>query len=54
MNEAQLNRKLPGIFGADDKGYSRLMGQDDVGTVPTLKNCHQIMNAEIQRHHGRE
>jgi adenylate cyclase len=53
MKDEQLNRKLTAILSADAKGYSRLMGHDDVATVQTLKHCHEIMNAEIQRHHGR-
>jgi adenylate cyclase len=53
MNDEQLNRKLTAILSADAKGYSRLMGKDDVATVQTLKKCHEIMNAEIKRHRGR-
>ncbi len=53
MNEEQIKRKLTAILSADAKGYSRLMGQDDVTTVQTLKRCHDIMKAEIQQHHGR-
>jgi adenylate cyclase len=31
-----MERKLAAIFSADVKGYSRLMGEDDVGTIRTL------------------
>lgn len=53
MNDKQINRKLTAILSADAKGYSRLMGKDDVGTVQTLKSCHEVMKEEIQRNHGR-
>jgi adenylate cyclase len=53
MNDEKINRKLTAILSADAKGYSRLMGKDDVATVQTLKKCHEIMSTEIQRHHGR-
>ena len=53
MNDEQLNRKLTAILSADAKGYSRLMGMDDVATVQTLKDCHEIMKTEITKHHGR-
>lgn len=53
MAEDNIQRKLTAILSADAKGYSRLMGQDDVATVQTLKKCLEIMTAEIQGHHGR-
>ena len=53
MHDEQPIRKLTAILSADAKGYSRLMGQDDVATVQTLKSCHEIMTAAIQGHHGR-
>ena len=31
-----MERKLTAIFSADVKGYSRLMGEDDIATVRTL------------------
>jgi hypothetical protein len=43
MNDEKINRKLTAILSADAKGYSRLMGKDDVATVQTLKKCrHEI------------
>jgi adenylate cyclase len=53
MTDEQLNRKLTAILSADAKGYSRLMGEDEVTTIQTLKNSHEIMTTEIQRYHGR-
>ena len=37
MAEEGVKRKLTAIFSADAKGYSRLMGEDEVGTVQVLK-----------------
>jgi class 3 adenylate cyclase len=53
MNTTGVKRKLTAILSADVKGYSRLMGEDDVGTVQTLKDYRQIMAALIDAHRGR-
>jgi adenylate cyclase len=37
MAEERAKRKLSAILSADVKGYSRLMGEDEVATVRTLK-----------------
>ncbi len=37
MNTERAKRKLSAILSADVKGYSRLMGEDEVATVRTLK-----------------
>ena len=36
MDQHEPIRKLTAILSADVKGYSRLMGEDDVATVRTL------------------
>jgi adenylate cyclase len=48
-----MERKLAAIFSADVKGYSRLMGEDDVGTIRTLTVYREVMTALIQQHRGR-
>jgi adenylate cyclase len=53
MNEERAKRKLTAILSADVKGYSRLMGEDEVGTVKTLKEYREIMARFIQKHGGR-
>jgi adenylate cyclase len=53
MNEERAKRKLTAIFSADVAGYSRLMGDDEVGTVQLLKEYREIMNQFIQQHRGR-
>ncbi len=52
--EEQLPRKLAAILQADVVGYSRLMGQDESGTLRRLKN-HQkkLINPAIKAFHGR-
>ena len=37
MTEERAKRKLSAILGADVKGYSRLMGEDELGPVRTLE-----------------
>src|SRR2546426_11913770 len=48
-----MERKLAAIFSADVKGYSRLMGEDDVGTIRTLTAYREVMATLIQQHRGR-
>jgi adenylate cyclase len=53
MNTQEVKRKLTAILSADVKGYSRLMGEDEKGTVRTLNAYKEVMTALIQQHHGR-
>jgi adenylate cyclase len=53
MTEQKVKRKLTAILSADVKGYSRLMGEDEKGTVRTLNAYKEIMSGLIQHHRGR-
>ena len=53
VSERTVERKLAAVLSADVKGYSRLMGEDEVATVRTLTAYRQLMTALIQQHHGR-
>src|SRR5262245_1106372 len=48
-----MKRKLAAIFSADVQGYSRLMGQDEEGTVHTLTAYRAVMTHLIQHYRGR-
>src|SRR5215204_5762318 len=48
-----IERKLAAIFAADVAGYSRLMGQDEVGTLRTLAAHRESMDRLIGEHRGR-
>src|SRR5215203_336184 len=48
-----IERKLAAIFAADVAGYSRLMGQDEVGTMRTLTAHREVMDRLIVQHRGR-
>src|SRR5438445_4470945 len=48
-----MERKLAAIFSADVKGYSRLMGEDEVATVRTLTAYREVMTALIRERRGR-
>jgi adenylate cyclase len=39
MTEARVERRLAAILAADVVGYSRLMGNDEEGTLKALKSC---------------
>jgi len=53
MNTRDVKRKLTAILSADVKGYSRLMGEDEVSTVRTLEDYRETMSALIEQHRGR-
>jgi len=53
MTTQEVKRKLAAILSADVKGYSRLMGEDEVGTIRTLNIYKEVMANLIQQHHGR-
>ena len=48
-----VERKLAAIFAADVAGYSRLMGQDEAGTVRALTAHREVMDRLIAQHRGR-
>jgi len=53
MTTKEVKRKLTAILSADVKGYSRLMGEDEKGTLRTLNAYREVMANLIQQHHGR-
>jgi len=53
LTSQEVKRKLTAILSADVKGYSRLMGEDEEGTVRTLNAYKEVMTGLIQHHHGR-
>jgi len=53
MEPTRIDRKLTAILSADVKGYSRLMGEDEVATVRTLTAYRELMGSLIQKHRGR-
>jgi adenylate cyclase len=53
MTPDQLKRKLAAILSADVQGYSRLMEEDEEGTIRTLKSYMEVINGFIQQHRGR-
>jgi TolB-like protein/class 3 adenylate cyclase len=53
LEARSVERKLAAIFAADVEGYSRLMGQDEVGTLRTLTAYRVIIDRLIASHRGR-
>ena len=52
--EATIERRLAAILAADIAGYSRLMGQDEVGTLRALQaHRRELVDPTITKHHGR-
>ena len=49
-----MERRLTAILAADVVGYSRLMGNDEAGTLAQLKEIRQaVLDAKIAEHRGR-
>ncbi|MGX9145747.1 adenylate/guanylate cyclase domain-containing protein [Mesorhizobium sp. 128a] len=49
-----MERRLTAILAADVVGYSRLMGEDEVGTLERLKGCRrELVDPAIKEFHGR-
>ncbi len=54
MAEARVQRRLAAILAADVAGYSRLMGNDEEGTLAALKACHrEVIDPKVAEHRGR-
>ena len=49
----QIARKLAAILSTDVKGYSRLMGDDEMATVETITRYRGIISDFVEDHHGR-
>ena len=43
MTGQDVTRKLAAILSADVKGYSRLLGEDELGTIRTLNAYKELM-----------
>ncbi|MEE9131467.1 MAG: adenylate/guanylate cyclase domain-containing protein, partial [Phycisphaerales bacterium] len=54
MADTNVTRKLAAILAADVVGYSRLMGEDEAGTLATLKaHREELVEPKIAEHSGR-
>ena len=54
MAEARVERRLAAILAADVAGYSRLMSEDEAGTLAAWQRCHsELIDPGIARHRGR-
>jgi len=51
--EERAKRKLSAILSADVKGYSRLMGEDELATVRTLEAYREMIAEVIRNYSGR-
>ena len=54
MPEQASQRRLAAILAADVVGYSRLVQQDEAGTVAALKiRRSEVLQPLVSKHHGR-
>jgi adenylate cyclase len=51
--EERVKRKLSAVLSADVKGYSRLMREDELGTVRTLEAYREMIAEVIKNYRGR-
>src|SRR4051812_30551706 len=54
LTEGRVERRLAAILAADVAGYSRLMGQDEAGTLARLRThrC-ELIDPKVVEHKGR-
>ncbi len=48
-----MERRLAAILAADVVGYSRLVGEDEEGTLRTLGACREVIDGLVTEHRGR-
>lgn len=53
MSDDDFSRKLAAVLSVDAVGYSRMMQQNDVRTVRTIKKCREIISQQVLAHSGR-
>jgi class 3 adenylate cyclase len=53
VTSAHVERRFAAVVSADGKGYSRLMSEDEIGTVRTLTAYRSIIRDTIREFHGR-
>jgi adenylate cyclase len=54
MTEQRVQRRLAAILAADVAGYSRLMRENEAGTLAQLKDCRsEVINPNLARYGGR-
>jgi adenylate cyclase len=54
LSGERVERRLAAILAADVAGYSRLMGQDEEGTLAALKAIRrEVGDPKVKEHHGR-
>jgi adenylate cyclase len=54
MTERRVERRLAAVLAADVAGYSRLMGNDEEGTLAALKACRrELIDPKINENRGR-
>src|SRR5215469_15430799 len=54
MSEARVERRLAAILAVDVAGYSRLMGEDEEGTLAALRSIRrELGDPKIHEHRGR-
>ena len=54
MTEERVQRRLAAILAADVAGYSRLIGEDEAGTLAQLKVLRkEVFDPRIAEHNGR-
>lgn len=53
MSDQKAKRKLVAILCVDAQNYSRLMAEDEAGTVLLVKSNFQAMFEMVEKFHGR-
>ena len=53
MPNLEVKRKLAAILSADVEGYSRMMSEDEIGTIRTLSAYRRVISRLVHQYRGR-
>jgi adenylate cyclase len=53
LSAEKYRRKLAAVLSASAEEYGRIMGEDEAGTLQTLKGHRQVMCSLVEKHQGR-
>jgi len=53
MDMGNVKRKLAAIVSTDVKDYSRLMADNEVETIQSIKACRKLISQKVREHNGR-
>jgi adenylate cyclase len=53
VSASELQHRLAAILSAEGEGYTRLLAEDEAGTIRSLGEARELISASVSRHRGR-